>query len=76
MTCFHEEHSVFGCASDRPASDEYASAQNAPDWLSWLAGTATGCFPIRDTADLPEASGEAIAREFERYLKRRETNDD
>ncbi len=26
----------------------------------------------RDTAELPEASGEAIAREFERYLKRRE----
>lgn len=25
----------------------------------------------QDTADLPEASGEAIAREFERYLKRR-----
>ena len=25
-----------------------------------------------DTADLPEASGEAIAKEFERYLKRRE----
>jgi proteasome assembly chaperone (PAC2) family protein len=30
----------------------------------------------RDTADLPEASGEAIAREFERYLKRRETGHD
>ncbi len=29
----------------------------------------------RDTADLPEASGEAIAREFERYLKRRNTED-
>ena len=29
----------------------------------------------RDTADLPEATGEAIAREFERYLKRRETDD-
>jgi proteasome assembly chaperone (PAC2) family protein len=29
----------------------------------------------RDTTDLPEASGEAIAREFERYLKRRETGD-
>jgi proteasome assembly chaperone (PAC2) family protein len=29
----------------------------------------------RDTADLPEASGEAIAREFERYLKRREHPD-
>ena len=26
----------------------------------------------RDTTDLPEASGEAIAREFERYLKRGE----
>jgi proteasome assembly chaperone (PAC2) family protein len=30
----------------------------------------------RDTADLPEASGEAIAREFERYLKRRESDED
>jgi proteasome assembly chaperone (PAC2) family protein len=30
----------------------------------------------RDTADLPEASGEAIARAFERYLKRRESDDD
>ncbi|WP_392390579.1 PAC2 family protein [Nocardioides sp. L-11A] len=29
----------------------------------------------RDTADLPEASGEAIAREFERYLKRRGEGD-
>lgn len=26
----------------------------------------------RDTADLPEASGDAIAREFERYLRRRD----
>jgi predicted ATP-grasp superfamily ATP-dependent carboligase len=30
----------------------------------------------RDTADDPQASGEAIAREFERYLKRRETDQD
>jgi proteasome assembly chaperone (PAC2) family protein len=30
----------------------------------------------RDTAELPEASGEAIAREFERYLKRRDQPDD
>lgn len=29
----------------------------------------------RDTAELPEASGEAIAREFERYLKRRDDSD-
>jgi predicted ATP-grasp superfamily ATP-dependent carboligase len=29
----------------------------------------------RDTTDLPEASGEAIAREFERYLRRRGTTD-
>ncbi|HET7386590.1 MAG TPA: PAC2 family protein [Nocardioidaceae bacterium] len=28
----------------------------------------------RDTAELPEASGEAIAREFERYLKRRQSD--
>jgi predicted ATP-grasp superfamily ATP-dependent carboligase len=28
----------------------------------------------RDTTDLPEASGEAIAREFERYLRRRGTD--
>ncbi len=28
----------------------------------------------RDTADLPEASGEAIAQEFERYLRRRSTD--
>jgi predicted ATP-grasp superfamily ATP-dependent carboligase len=30
----------------------------------------------QDTAELPEASGEAIAREFERYLKRRNRPDD
>ena len=30
----------------------------------------------RDTAELPEASGEAIAREFERYLKRRDSPED
>lgn len=29
----------------------------------------------KDTVELPEASGEAIAREFERYLRRREGND-
>jgi hypothetical protein len=27
----------------------------------------------KDTADLPEASGDAIAREFERWLKRRDS---
>jgi proteasome assembly chaperone (PAC2) family protein len=30
----------------------------------------------KDTAELPEASGEAIAREFERYLKRRNDSND
>lgn len=29
---------------------------------------------VRDTTELPEASGEAIAREFERYLRRRDGN--
>jgi predicted ATP-grasp superfamily ATP-dependent carboligase len=28
----------------------------------------------RDAADLPEANGESIARDFERYLRRRGTN--
>jgi predicted ATP-grasp superfamily ATP-dependent carboligase len=28
---------------------------------------------VRDAADLPEASGEAIAREFQRYLRRRDS---
>ncbi|WP_418605307.1 PAC2 family protein [Georgenia sp. SUBG003] len=31
---------------------------------------------VKDTADLPEASGEAIAREFERYLRRRDIRGD
>jgi len=30
----------------------------------------------RDTSELPEASGDAIAREFERYLKRRQRDSD
>ncbi|GLY31816.1 hypothetical protein Kisp02_51810 [Kineosporia sp. NBRC 101731] len=30
----------------------------------------------KDTADLPEASGEAIAKEFERYLRRRRPDED
>jgi hypothetical protein len=30
----------------------------------------------KDTTDLPEASGEAIAREFERYLRRRDVGGD
>lgn len=30
----------------------------------------------QDTADLPEATGDAIAREFERFLRRRSTGDD
>ena len=30
----------------------------------------------RDTSDLPEASGDAIAREFERYLRRRNVDPD
>ncbi|GAA4422385.1 filament polymerization regulator ParJ [Georgenia halophila] len=31
---------------------------------------------VKDTAELPEASGEAIAQEFERYLRRRDTRGD
>ncbi|MFD1718066.1 PAC2 family protein [Georgenia deserti] len=31
---------------------------------------------VKDTAELPEASGEAIAKEFEKYLRRRDTRGD
>ena len=37
-----------------------------------IAEYVTQLEEARDTADLPEASGEAIAREFEKYLRRRE----
>jgi len=45
--------------------DELASEdEDIADYVRALEET-------RDTTDLPEASGEAIAREFERYLRRR-----
>jgi len=37
-----------------------------------IAEYVTQLEEAKDTADLPEASGEAIAREFERYLRRRD----
>src|SRR5436190_1452238 len=37
-----------------------------------VAGYVKPLEEARDTAELPEASGEAIAREFERYLRRRD----
>ncbi len=36
-----------------------------------IAGYVRSLEEAKDAADLPEASGDAIAREFERYLKRR-----
>ncbi|NHC47412.1 PAC2 family protein [Motilibacter aurantiacus] len=41
---------------------------------SEVAEYVRGLEEAKDTADLPEASGEAIAREFERYLRRRGDN--
>jgi len=38
---------------------------------SEVADYVRGLEEDQDTAELPEASGDAIAREFERYLKRR-----
>lgn len=37
-----------------------------------IAGYVRSLEEAKDAAELPEASGEAIAREFERYLRRRE----
>lgn len=37
-----------------------------------IAAYVRGLEEAKDTADLPEASGDAIARDFERYLRRRD----
>src|SRR5450830_1687127 len=47
-------------------ADELASAE------SEIAEYVHQLEQAKDTADLPEASGEAIAQEFERYLRRRD----
>ncbi|MCI9887649.1 PAC2 family protein [Micrococcales bacterium 31B] len=44
-------------------------AQGEPDIAQYVQQLEAA----KDTSELPEASGEAIAREFEQYLKRRET---
>jgi hypothetical protein len=36
-----------------------------------ISAYVRGLEEAKDTAELPEASGDAIAREFERYLRRR-----
>lgn len=40
-----------------------------------IAQYVTALEEAKDTVELPEASGDAIAREFERYLRRRENGD-
>jgi proteasome assembly chaperone (PAC2) family protein len=54
-------------AWERGVDELAAEDEDVADYVRALEET-------RDTADLPEASGEAIAREFERYLKRRDTD--
>ena len=56
--------------------DEAAAWQHGVDELaaedSEIAEYVRQLEEVKDTAELPEASGEAIAREFERYLRRRD----
>ena len=52
-------------AWERGVDELAAEDEDVADYVRALEET-------RDTTDLPEASGEAIAREFERYLKRRD----
>lgn len=56
--------------------DESAAWQRGVDELaqedSEIADYVRQLEEAKDTQDLPEASGEAIAREFERYLRRRQ----
>lgn len=54
-------------AWERGVDELAAEDEDVADYVRALEET-------RDTTDLPEASGEAIAREFERYLKRRDTD--
>jgi hypothetical protein len=54
-------------AWERGVDELAAEDEDVADYVRSLEET-------RDTADLPEASGEAIAREFERYLKRRDVD--
>ena len=51
-------------AWERGVDELAAEDEDVADYVRALEET-------RDTADLPEASGDAIAREFERYLRRR-----
>jgi len=53
-------------AWERGVDELAAEDEDVADYVRSLEET-------RDTADLPEASGEAIAAEFEKYLKRRDT---
>jgi proteasome assembly chaperone (PAC2) family protein len=52
-------------AWERGVDDLAASDDEVADYVHSLE-------EAQDTADLPEASGDAIAREFERYLRRRD----
>jgi proteasome assembly chaperone (PAC2) family protein len=52
-------------AWERGVDELAAEDEDVADYVRALEET-------RDTTELPEASGEAIAREFERYLKRRD----
>jgi proteasome assembly chaperone (PAC2) family protein len=54
-------------AWERGVDELAAEDEDVADYVRALEET-------RDTTELPEASGEAIAREFERYLKRRDTD--
>lgn len=56
-------------AWQRGADDLAANDQEIADYVETLEAE-------RDTTDLPEASGDAIARDFERYLRRRESRGD
>ena len=61
-----------------------ASGRSAVSWASSRLSTYSATSlsedvesleEAQDTADLPEASGDAIAKEFERYLRRRGTDE-
>ena len=57
-----------------PAPGSAASTSSRPP-TPRSPSTSSSLEEAQDTADLPEASGDAIAKEFERYLRRRGTDE-
>ena len=62
-------------SSTRTRTPGSAASTSSPASDTEVAEYVESLEEAQDTADLPEASGDAIAKEFERYLRRRGTDE-